>query len=80
MKTIQKYFKNTKLSKIKFQDARNYRVSNAKATKALLFKAKYSLGYGIQELKKLLEERRIKNFNDPRYTNQRYLEMFKEKI
>ena len=51
----------------------------AKATKELYFKSKYSLGYGIQELKKLLEEKRIKNFNDPRYTNQKYLEMFKEK-
>ena len=32
------------------------------------------------ELKKLLVEKRIKNFNDPRYTNQKYLEIFKETI
>ena len=81
-KEIQKYFKNTKIikTKIKFQDARNYRVSNSKASKELYFKSKYSLEYGIKELKKLLEEKRIKNFNDPRYTNQKYLEIFKEKI
>ncbi len=81
-KEIQKHFRNTKIikTKIKFQDARNYRVKNNKATKQLAFKAKYSLKYGIEELKKLLQEKRIKNFNDPRYTNQKYLEIFKEKI
>ena len=81
-KEIQKYFKNTKIikTKIKFQDARNYRVTNNKATKDLSFKAKYNLEYGINELKKLLIEKRIKNFNNPRYTNQKYLEIFKEKI
>ena len=79
---IQKYFKNTKIikTKIKFQDARNYRVDNSKSIKELSFKAKYNLEYGIMELKKLLEEKRIKNFNDPRYTNQKYLEMFNEKF
>ena len=81
-KEIQKYFGNTKIIKtqIKFQDARNYKVSNFKATKELKFKAKYDLKYGIEELKKLLFEKRIKNFNDPRYTNQKYLEIFKDKF
>ncbi len=81
-KKIQKHFKKTKIikTKIKFQDARNYKVTNLKATKELAFKAIYSLDYGIKELKKLLIEKRIKNFNDPRYTNQKYLEIFKEKI
>ena len=79
---IKKYFKKTKIIKteIKFQDARNYKVSNQKASKELSFKAVYDLKYGILELKKLLKEKRIKNFNDPRYTNQKYLEIFKEKI
>ena len=79
---IKKHFKKTRIikTKIKFQDARNYRVKNNKATRELSFKAKYSLEYGIKELKKLLFEKRIKNFNDPRYTNQKYLEIFKEKI
>ena len=58
-KEIQKHFKNTKIikTKIKFQDARNYRVKNNKVTKELSFKTKYSLKYGIQELKKLLLEK-----------------------
>lgn len=81
-KEIKKYFKNTKIIKtqIQFQDARNYKVTNLKARKDLKFKAKYNLKYGIEELKKLLIEKRIKNFNDPRYTNQKYLEIFKEKM
>ena len=79
---IQKYFKNSKIikTKIKFQDARNYKVTNEKAKKELNFYAKYNLKYGIEELKKLLVERRIKNFNDPRYTNQKYLEIFRDKM
>ncbi len=79
---IGKHFKNSKIikTKIKFQDARNYRVKNNKAEKELKFKAIYDLNFGIKELKKLLTEKRIKNFNDPRYTNQKYLELFKKKI
>ena len=79
---IGKHFKNSKIikTKIKFQDARNYRVKNDKAIKELNFKAIYDLNFGIKELKKLLVEKRIKNFNDPRYTNQKYLELFKENI
>ena len=73
---IQKFIK----TQIKFQDARNYKVTNFKARKELKFKAKYNLKYGIEELKKLLIEKRIKNFNDPRYTNQKYLEIFKENM
>ena len=79
---IKKHFKGSKIikTKIKFQDARNYKVKNNKARKELKFKAIYDLNFGIKELKKLLTEKRIKNFNDPRYTNQKYLELFKEKI
>ena len=79
---IKKHFTKSKIikTKIKFQDARNYRVTNNKASKELKFKPIYNLSYGIEELKKLLIEKRIKNFNDPRYTNQKYLELFKENI
>lgn len=81
-KKFKSILKNTKIIKtqIKFQDARNYKVINLKATKVLKFKPKYNLKYGIKELKKLLVEKRIKNFNDPRYTNQKYLEIFKDKM
>lgn len=76
---IKKVFKNTKIiaTNIKFQDARNYKVKTSKAFKHLGFKPIYDINYGIKELKFLLEERRIKNFNDPRYTNQKFLELFK---
>ncbi len=79
---IKKHFAKSKIikTKIKFQDARNYRVTNNKALKELKFRPIYNLSYGIDELKKLLKEKRIKNFNDPRYTNQKYLELFKENI
>ena len=79
---IKKHFTKSKIikTKIKFQDARNYRVTNNKASKELKFRPIYNLSYGIDELKKLLKEKRIKNFNDPRYTNQKYLELFKENI
>ena len=50
---IKKYFKNSRIikTKIKFQDARNYKVTNKKAKKELNFSAKYNLKYGIEELK-----------------------------
>ena len=55
---IQKYFQNTKIikTKIKFQDARNYKVKNNKSFRDLAFKAKYDLKYGINELKNLIEK------------------------
>ena len=78
-KLIKKTFKNTKIisTNIKFQDARNYRVSTSKAYKELGFRPIYNVSYGIKELKSLLKEKRVKNFNDPRYTNQKFLELFK---
>jgi nucleoside-diphosphate-sugar epimerase len=79
-KLIKKTFRKTKIisTNIKFQDARNYRVLTSKAEKELGFKPVYDVSYGIKELKSLLQERRIKNFNDPRYTNQKFLEVFKK--
>ena len=61
---------------VKFQDARNYRVSCEKAQKVLGFKATYSIDDGIQEIKDLLDARRLKDVDNPRYTNQAYLSMF----
>ena len=62
---------------IKFQDARNYKVDSSKATKTLGFSPKYTAEDGIKEVKKLIEEHRIKDVNNPRYSNQNYLTMFK---
>lgn len=54
---------------IKFQDNRNYRVSSAKAAQAFGFSPQLTVDHGINEIKQLLEERRIKDINDPRYSN-----------
>ncbi len=59
----------------KFQDTRNYRVSSDKAKTALGFDPKYSIDKGIEEIKSLVESRRLKNLDNPRYTNQAYLSM-----
>ncbi len=82
-KEIKNSFKNKiRIEKIsmKFQDTRNYRVKCLKMKKILKFKPIYSVKDGIKEIYNLLTTKRIKNINDPRYTNQKYLEIFKEKI
>ena len=58
---------------VKFQDARNYRVSSDKAKKAFGFSPKYTIDYGIHEIKSLVEEGRIKDVLSPRYSNADYL-------
>lgn len=62
---------------IKFQDARNYKVNSDKARTTLGFKPKFSSADGIKEVQTMIEERRIKDVNNPRYSNQTYLTMFK---
>jgi len=75
---IKKTFKKLKINKIsmKFEDLRNYRVSSKKAIKELKFKPKYDLRYGIEEMKKLLNQNRIKDIDNPKYINQAYLKKF----
>lgn len=63
-----------------FQDARNYRVSSEKARNVLGFKSRYSIDDGIEEIKDLLDSCRLKNVDNPRYTNQTYLSMFNTHI
>ena len=61
---------------MKFQDARNYRVSNEKAREAFGFCATHSIDEGMEELKALLDSRRLSDVDNPRYTNQAFLSMF----
>ena len=79
---VKKNFEDTIIEKvdIKFQDTRNYRVNGEKLKNDFDFVPKYSVEDGISEIKKLIQEKRIKDMNDPRYTNQKYLEMFKSKL
>lgn len=61
---------------VKFQDSRNYRVTSAKAERVLGFKPKWDLEEGMLELKRLIQENRIKNVAIPRHSNQRFLKEF----
>lgn len=57
-----------------FQDTRNYRVSSKKAQEIFGYKSLHSIDEGIDELKFLVENKRIKNLNSNRYSNQAYLQ------
>ena len=59
-----------------FQDTRNYRVSCDRAQSVLDFKATSSIDDGIEEVKKLLDTGRLKDVDNPRYTNQGFLSMY----
>ncbi len=63
-------------TEMKFQDTRNYRVSSDKAHIDLAFDPKYSIDNGIEEIKSLMDSRRLKDVENPRYTNQTYLSLF----
>ena len=56
-----------------FQDTRNYRVSAKKAEEVFGFRSIHSIDEGIEELKYLVETKRIKDLKSPRYSNQAYL-------
>jgi nucleoside-diphosphate-sugar epimerase len=60
-------------TEMKFQDARNYQVSSEKAQQDLNFSPRYSIDDGIEEIKELVKNGRIKDLNNPRYTNHSYL-------
>lgn len=65
---------------VKFQDTRNYKADGTKLRKEFKFETKYSIDFGIKEIIKILSEKRIKNINDPRYTNQKFLEVFSNNL
>jgi nucleoside-diphosphate-sugar epimerase len=57
----------------KFEDTRNYRASSDKAKTILEFNPVRSIDEGIEEIKALLDYGRLKNVDNPRYTNQKFL-------
>jgi len=59
----------------KFEDTRNYRVSSDKAKNTLGFNPVYSIDDGIEQIKALLEQGRLRDTENPRYTNQKFLSM-----
>ena len=58
-----------------FEDARNYRVSAEKARRVLSFDPRRTINDGVVELQRALREGRIKDVDDPRYTNEGYLQL-----
>lgn len=74
---IQKEINGTQIEFIdkKFQDLRNYRVDGTRAKNKLNFKPYYDLRYGINEIKILVENNRIKDPSNIRYTNVEYLKI-----
>jgi len=75
---VVKIFPSLEIEKVemKFEDTRNYRVKIDKAKRILKFSPKYEIEDGIKELKKILEEGRIRDFVSPRFTNEYYLSKF----
>src|SRR5210317_246762 len=61
---------------IPFQDARNYQVSSEKLKTETGFEASIELERGINEVYDLISSNRIKDINDPRYSNQSFLQTF----
>lgn len=59
-----------------FQDARNYQVSSDKLKDATGFHATVDLTQGINEMYELISSNRIKDINDPRYSNQNFLQKY----
>ena len=59
-----------------FQDTRNYQVSSEKLKVATGFEALIEIDQGISEVYDLISSNRIKDINDPRYSNQSFLQTF----
>ena len=79
---VKKHFPNLEINitEIPFQDNRTYEVNKDKSLKYLNFDAKITPQDGVEEVKKLLTNKRIKDFNDLGYHDQKYLESFKSNI
>jgi nucleoside-diphosphate-sugar epimerase len=60
-------------TEIQFQDARNYSVSSDKAKRAFGFSPIYTLEEGVIEIKRLVEEGRIRDITSPRFSNTDFL-------
>ena len=58
---------------VTFEDSRNYKASSQKAQEVLGFSPETSVRQGIREVKELLQEGRVKQINNPRYSNESFL-------
>jgi nucleoside-diphosphate-sugar epimerase len=60
-------------TELKFQDARNYQVSGARAEETFGFKPKLTVYDGVNEIKELTEQGRIGDVYNTRYSNAEFL-------
>ncbi len=64
----------------RFEDTRNYRVSSERAGRVLGVKPERSIDDGIEEIKALVDSHRLKDVDNPRYTNQKFLSLYNTHI
>lgn len=72
---IEEIFPGTHVEHIANSDRRNYRVNFDKIRNRLGFKARYTVEYGVKDLKAAFEKQIIRDYKDLRYHNQRFLEV-----
>jgi len=73
--TIKQVFPGTSVEHVANADRRNYRVNFDKIRNRLGFSARYSLQYGVEDLKAAFDKQIIRDYKDLRYHNQRFLEV-----
>ena len=71
---IRGFFPATRVENVENSDRRNYRVNFDKIRNVIGFRGAFDLDTGIAELKDALEQRRIEDYTDPLYHNQRFLQ------
>ena len=72
---FQRHFPDlaVRVTEMSFEDARNYRVSSGRAKGSLAFDPVHTVDDGIAEVRALVEGDRLKDVNNPRYTNHGFL-------
>lgn len=72
---VRRYVPNLQVHKteMKFQDARNYSVSSDRARQAFGFSPRHAPEDGVREIKRLVEEGRIRDVTSPRFSNTDFL-------
>lgn len=72
--TVEQLYPGTRTEHIDNTDRRNYRVCFDRIRRELGFQCSLSLKQGMLEIKAALEQGRVKNYEDPIYHNQRFLQ------
>lgn len=70
---IRRVFPDVRVEHFDNADRRNYRVNFDKLRKRTGFRTRYSLGDGVEEIRKAFDTGLITDYTDLRYHNQRYL-------